>query len=130
MIVVAIDIGGTFTDLIGFDTQAQRFLQAKSLTTPGNLVQGIIDCINKSGMTVGEAQDLIHGTTQAINTLIERKGARTALLVTKGTIIPPGSMVLGSPAKVVRPLTATEQAALSGWADKYVKVAAHHRRFE
>ncbi len=51
-------------------------------------------------------------------------------LVTKGTIIPSGSMVLGSPAKVVRPLTAAEQAGLPGWAEKYVKVAAHHRRFE
>ena len=51
-------------------------------------------------------------------------------LVTKGTIIPSGSMVLGSPAKVVRPLTAEEQASLPGWAEKYVKVAAHHRRFE
>jgi carbonic anhydrase/acetyltransferase-like protein (isoleucine patch superfamily) len=51
-------------------------------------------------------------------------------LVTKGTIIPAGSMVLGSPAKVVRPLTPAEQASLPGWAEKYVKVAAHHRRFE
>jgi len=51
-------------------------------------------------------------------------------LVTKGTVIPPGSMVLGSPAKVVRPLTPAEQASLPGWAEKYVKVAAHHRRFE
>ena len=51
-------------------------------------------------------------------------------LVTKGTIIPSGSMVLGSPAKVVRPLTAEEQASLPGWAENYVKVAAHHRRFE
>jgi carbonic anhydrase/acetyltransferase-like protein (isoleucine patch superfamily) len=51
-------------------------------------------------------------------------------LVTKGTIIPAGSMVLGSPAKVVRLLTAAEQASLPGWAEKYVKVAAHHRRFE
>ena len=51
-------------------------------------------------------------------------------LVTKGTVIPAGSMVLGSPAKVVRPLTAAEQASLPGWAEKYVKVAAHHRRFE
>lgn len=51
-------------------------------------------------------------------------------LVTKGTIIPSGSMVLGSPAKVVRPLTDAEQASLPGWAEKYVKVAAHHRRFE
>ena len=51
-------------------------------------------------------------------------------LVTKGTVIPAGSMVLGSPAKVVRPLTPAEQASLPGWAEKYIKVAAHHRRFE
>ena len=51
-------------------------------------------------------------------------------LVTGGTEIPPGSLVLGSPAKVVRALTADEQAALPGWAEKYIKVAAHHRRFD
>lgn len=51
-------------------------------------------------------------------------------LVTKGTIVPAGSMVLGAPAKVVRPLTPAEQASLAGWAEKYIKVAAHHRRFE
>jgi carbonic anhydrase/acetyltransferase-like protein (isoleucine patch superfamily) len=47
-------------------------------------------------------------------------GARSIVgaqaLVTKGTVIPPGSLVLGSPAKVVRPLSAEEQAALPGWA--------------
>ena len=85
MIVVAIDIGGTFTDLIGFDTQAQRFLQAKSLTTPHNLAQGIIDCLNKSGLQIGGISELIHGSTTAINTLIERKGAKTGLIVTRGT---------------------------------------------
>ena len=43
MIVVAIDIGGTFTDLIGFDQASGRFVQAKSLTTPAQLGQGVID---------------------------------------------------------------------------------------
>jgi gamma-carbonic anhydrase len=61
-------------------------------------------------------------------------GARSIVvansLVTKGTHVPPGSLVMGSPAKVVRALTADEQAALPGWAEKYVKVAAHHRRFD
>jgi N-methylhydantoinase A len=85
MTLLAVDIGGTFTDLMAFDGASQRFYQAKALTTPRDLAQGIIDCIVKSGLAIGEAQDLIHGTTQAINTLIERKGAKTALLVTKGT---------------------------------------------
>ncbi len=61
-------------------------------------------------------------------------GARSIVganaLVTKGTQVPPGSLVMGSPAKVVRPLTEAEQASLPGWAEKYVKVAAHHRRFD
>ena len=85
MIVVAIDIGGTFTDLIGFDDRAKRFVEAKSLTTPAHLVQGIIDCIRKSGLEAGAIDELIHGSTIAINTLIERKGAKTGLIVTKGT---------------------------------------------
>lgn len=85
MIVVAIDIGGTFTDLIGFDDRAKRFVEAKSLTTPAHLVQGIIDCIRKSGLAASAIDELIHGSTIAINTLIERKGAKTGLIVTKGT---------------------------------------------
>ncbi len=85
MIVVAIDIGGTFTDLIGFDTEGGGFAQAKSLTTPDNLVQGIVDCLTKSGIASDRIAELIHGSTTAINTLIERKGAKTGLIVTRGT---------------------------------------------
>src|SRR5262245_38965170 len=85
VLVVAIDIGGTFTDLLGFDESAKCFVQAKSLTTPAHLVQGIIDCLNKSGIKSSAIDELIHGSTIAINTLIERKGAKTALVVTRGT---------------------------------------------
>ena len=46
-------------------------------------------------------------------------------LVTQGMIVPPGSMVLGSPAKVVRPLRDAERASLRGWAEKYVKNAEY-----
>jgi N-methylhydantoinase A len=85
VIAVAIDIGGTFTDLVGFDDRGKRFVEAKSLTTPANLVQGIIDCLTKSGLGAPDIDELIHGSTIAINTLIERKGANTALVVTDGT---------------------------------------------
>jgi len=85
VIVVAIDIGGTFTDLIAFDVEAGRFAQAKSLTTPAELVQGIVDCIGKSGLEASSIDELIHGSTIAINTLIERNGAKTGLIVTRGT---------------------------------------------
>ncbi len=85
MLIVGIDIGGTFTDLMSFDESSNTFFQAKSLTTPKNLIQGIINCINKCGLPVGKIDQMIHGSTTAINTLIERKGARTALVVTRGT---------------------------------------------
>jgi N-methylhydantoinase A len=85
MIVVAIDIGGTFTDLVGFDDKAGRFVEAKSLTTPHELSQGILDCIRKSGLQAVAIDELIHGSTIAINTLIERTGAKTGLIVTSGT---------------------------------------------
>jgi N-methylhydantoinase A len=83
--IVAIDIGGTFTDLMAFDEKSGRFAQAKSLTTPAQLVQGIVDCLRKSAIDVVRVAELIHGSTTAINTLIERKGAKTGLIVTGGT---------------------------------------------
>jgi N-methylhydantoinase A len=85
MITVAIDIGGTFTDLVGFDDKVGKFVEAKSLTTPHELTQGILDCIRKSGLSASAIDELIHGSTTAINTLIERKGAKTGLIVTRGT---------------------------------------------
>ena len=85
MIFLAVDIGGTFTDLIAFDDRGGRFYQAKSLTTPRNHVDGIIDCIKKSEIDPATIDNLIHGSTTAINTLIERKGAKVGLIVTRGT---------------------------------------------
>ncbi len=85
MAFLAVDIGGTFTDLVAFDPLRNRSFHAKSLTTPQDFSQGIIDCIRQSDLDIGAVEDLIHGTTVAINTLIERTGAKTALLVTRGT---------------------------------------------
>jgi N-methylhydantoinase A len=85
MIFVAVDIGGTFTDLIGFDDERRAFVQAKSLTTPSELTKGVINCIRESGLDPAAIDELIHGSTIAINTLIERKGAKTGLVVTRGT---------------------------------------------
>lgn len=58
-------------------------------------------------------------------------GARSIIgagaLVTKGQLIPPGSLVMGSPARVVRPLTGDEQSGIRHWAEKYIHVAREHR---
>ena len=83
--LVVIDIGGTFADLMAFDPVSDRLVQSKILTTPPDLVQGVLDCLAKSGLAADGIDNLIHGTTIAINTLVEQKGARTALVVTRGT---------------------------------------------
>ena len=85
MLFVAVDIGGTFTDLVGFDDASGQLYSAKRLTTPDNLVLGVLNCVDRSGLPMADITQLIHGSTVAINTLIERKGAPTALLVTRGT---------------------------------------------
>ncbi|HXQ52485.1 MAG TPA: hydantoinase/oxoprolinase family protein [Stellaceae bacterium] len=85
MVFVAVDIGGTFTDLIAFDAEAGRIHHAKTLTTPREPVNGVIDCIRKTTLDTAALSTLIHGSTIAINTLIERNGAKVGLLVTHGT---------------------------------------------
>jgi len=58
-------------------------------------------------------------------------GARSIVaagaLVPRGLVVPPGSLALGSPARVVRTLDLDEQRSIAGWAEKYVRVAAEHR---
>ena len=80
---VATDIGGTFTDLVAVDDQGKTIL-TKSHTTLPNFEEGVIKVIQKSGVCPQEIKDFIHGTTTIINALTERKGAKTALITTKG----------------------------------------------
>src|SRR5918999_4244333 len=81
---IAVDIGGTFTDLVAFDHQTQQVTYAKSPTTYDNLVEGVLDCFNKAKIQPAEAALVNHGTTLVINSLIQRKGAKTALVTSKG----------------------------------------------
>jgi N-methylhydantoinase A len=83
---LAVDIGGTFTDLV-MDIDGQRHT-AKVLTTNAaperGVMEGIALIIARTGIGAADIAELIHGTTLATNAIIERKGARTALLVTAG----------------------------------------------
>jgi N-methylhydantoinase A len=81
---IAVDIGGTFTDLVAFDHATQNVVYAKSPTTYDNLVDGVLDCFNKAKIKPADASLVNHGTTLVINSLIQRKGARTALVTSKG----------------------------------------------
>src|SRR5258708_14440989 len=81
---VGVDIGGTFHDLVAYDHAAQKVIYAKSPTTYENLVEGILNCFNKARVKAAEATLVNHGTTLVINSLIQRKGAKTALVTSKG----------------------------------------------
>src|SRR5215469_10420062 len=81
---IAGDVGGTFTDVASFDPSTGRLALGKALTTPDFLVQGIESGILKSGSDAADAGLFLHGSTIAINTILERTGARAALLITKG----------------------------------------------
>src|SRR5277367_3652352 len=77
---IAIDTGGTFTDCVWRDRGRLRML--KVFSTPSDPSQAIVDALKK----IAPADDfiLLHGTTVGTNTLLERKGARTALVTTAG----------------------------------------------
>src|ERR1044072_4565735 len=80
---IAVDIGGTFTDLVAIDDQRQIY-RSKSLTTPDDLARGIQDCLNDAQIQVSKASFFVHGSTVTINAVLERKGARTGLITTQG----------------------------------------------
>ncbi len=81
---LAADIGGTFTDIAVFDERTGRLTFGKALSTPAHLVDGISAGVAKAGSDYRSAVLFLHGSTIAINTILERTGARTALLVTEG----------------------------------------------
>ncbi|HEY7046833.1 MAG TPA: hydantoinase/oxoprolinase family protein [Jatrophihabitantaceae bacterium] len=83
-IAISTDIGGTFTDLAAYDLDTGEIYQAKDYTDPADLSSGIGRCIDKSGIALADVPEFVHGSTVAINTAIERTGARAALLVTRG----------------------------------------------
>jgi N-methylhydantoinase A len=80
----AVDIGGTFTDLVAFDHATGSVIYAKSPTTYDNFVAGILECFAKAQVAPREVAHVSHGTTLVINSLIQRRGAKAALVTTRG----------------------------------------------
>jgi N-methylhydantoinase A len=84
---LGIDIGGTFTDLFMSEVETGESFGLKTPTTPDDLVQGVLNGIGllrERGVDPGSIEYFAHGTTAGVNTVIQRVGARTALLVTEG----------------------------------------------
>src|SRR5262249_18551131 len=81
---LAADIGGTFTDIAAFDERTGKLTFGKALSTPQRLVEGIDAGVAKAGTDYKSAGLFLHGSTIAINTILQRTGAKTALLITEG----------------------------------------------
>ena len=85
---IAIDTGGTFTDLVLSDPDTGRLVFHKVPSTPADpsraLVEGVTELVVRSGYARADVRFLIHGTTVATNTILQRKGARTAFITTEG----------------------------------------------
>ena len=80
----AADIGGTFTDVVIHDLQGGEHRVAKSPTTPEDLSKGVLAALDRLINDFGSIVFAVHGTTQGINTFIERSGDRVMLLTTAG----------------------------------------------
>lgn len=85
---LAVDVGGTFTDVTLFDPADGRLLSAKAPTTPEDRAVGVLDAIRVALESAGEpaarVAEVVHGSTTGTNALIERTGARVGLLTTEG----------------------------------------------
>ncbi|PYV18283.1 MAG: hypothetical protein DMG07_04240 [Acidobacteria bacterium] len=85
---MGVDVGGTFTDIVCFDEERGRLDLLKVPSTPAEphraVVEGAARILEEAGLDSASVDFFIHGTTVATNTILERKGARVALLVTEG----------------------------------------------
>ncbi|MEI7737989.1 MAG: hydantoinase/oxoprolinase family protein [Betaproteobacteria bacterium] len=84
MIIVAVDTGGTFTDLAAYDILKGEVKYTKSLTTYDGLEKGVFQCVEKIDIDLQNSKTFKHGTTLVINSLLQRVGSKVALLTTQG----------------------------------------------
>ena len=81
---LGVDVGGTFTDLVLFDREARQLKILKTPSTAQNQSEGILTGIDKLGIAPAKIDRMVHGTTVATNTALERDGAHMAVVVTAG----------------------------------------------
>jgi N-methylhydantoinase A len=85
---VGIDVGGTFTDFVLFDPAGARLVHHKQPSTPEDpsraVTEGLAVLLERASLPAAEVALLMHGTTIGLNAVIQRKGARIALVVTEG----------------------------------------------
>ena len=82
-LIAGIDVGGTFTDVAVYDTETGSARTSKVFSTR-NQADGLLRALRQVVETVGQIAAVVHGTTVATNAILERKGARVALITTAG----------------------------------------------
>jgi len=70
---IGVDIGGTFTDLVALDEATGTVVNTKALSTPQELLDGVLRCVDQAGTRLEDCRLVIHGTTIGINALLEGK---------------------------------------------------------
>lgn len=83
-ILVGVDVGGTFTDILIFDSETGFVRVVKTPSTVDDQSVGFLNGLQSSGVAIGQIQRIIHGTTVGTNAVLERKGAKVGLITTKG----------------------------------------------
>jgi N-methylhydantoinase A len=81
---IAVDVGGTFTDLVAWDQAQGTMVDCKVLTVHDDPARGVADAVRRSRVPLDDTELFVHGSTVAINALLEGRGAVTALLTTRG----------------------------------------------
>ncbi|MED5352554.1 MAG: hydantoinase/oxoprolinase N-terminal domain-containing protein, partial [Pseudomonadota bacterium] len=83
-IVIGVDVGGTFTDILALDENTGEVRVAKVPSTRGDQSAGFLGGIKAATDDLGAVSTIIHGTTVATNALLERKGAKAGIITTAG----------------------------------------------
>ncbi|GAA4003610.1 hydantoinase/oxoprolinase family protein [Allokutzneria multivorans] len=78
------DIGGTFTDVVVYDETGKRYRIGKYPTTPADLAEGVLEAVSSVVERPADISFLVHGTTQGLNSLLQRRGVRVLLLASAG----------------------------------------------
>lgn len=81
---IGIDTGGTFTDFVLLNESDGSFTTLKTLSTPPEFSRGVVSGLKKLNVDLSQVRYIVYGTTIGVNALIERRGAKTGLLTTRG----------------------------------------------
>ena len=84
MLWVGIDTGGTFTDLVAYDSETGKLISLKTPSTPDDHALGVITAVKETGFNLSKITGFSHSTTVATNTALEQKGAKLGIITTRG----------------------------------------------